>query len=415
MGRYIVYGGKKLFGTVDIHGSKNAALPILCACIINSGINIIHNCPKITDVFNTCKILQMAGCTIKWENSTVIVDSSKAKFIEIGEDITSKMRSSIIFMGAFCGRFKKAVVSKPGGCKIGKRPLDIHIEALKNMGVVIDESNNCFVCDAKKLKSAEINLRFPSVGATENIMLVAAFADGKTVIKNAAVEPETMALAEFLNQIGVNTVCGDNVITICKKCDFCNAEYSIIPDRIEAGTFMAACACSGGEIFLKNADAHNMGSVIDAFDSMGSKIEFCGNGIYFKAPDSIIPQNIKTGIYPNFPTDMQPQIMAVLTLARGKSVVIESMFENRFNHAIEFNKMGANIEIDGKMAIIKGVKELYPKETMAFDLRGGAGLIMAALSCNGMSIINGSTYIKRGYENIEKSISGLGGIIKYEN
>ncbi len=418
MGRYIIYGGKQLFGAVDIHGSKNAALPVLCACVINSGENIIHNCPKITDVYNTCEILEKCGCSVKWNGSDVFINSSKAHFITVDEDMTKSMRSSVMFMGVFLGKFKKAVVSKPGGCRIGKRPLDIHLDAFEKMGAVVTDNGYCFVCSAEKLNQAEINLKFPSVGATENIMLAAAFITEKTVIKNAAVEPEIIALGEFLKTIGVSVDVKSNnkTIEITGTDKFKNSEYTIIPDRIEAGTFMAACAVTGGEVFLKNAERNHMKAVTDVFESIGCKAEFCNGGIYFKAEKgNILPQNIKTGVYPQFPTDMQPQLMSVLTLAQGTSIIFESVFENRFSHALELNKMGANIETEGRKAIIKGVKNLYPSELNAFDLRAGAGLIVAALSCNGMSYVNGSQHICRGYEAIEKSFSDLGALIRYEN
>ena len=416
MGRYIVYGGKKLFGITDIHGSKNAALPVLCGCIINSGLNVIHNCPKITDVFNTCHILEKAGCKIKWDGSTVIVDSSQARFIVIDDELTGRMRSSIIFMGAFCSRFKKAVISKPGGCRIGKRPLDIHIEALEQMGVVITEGLNCFSCSASAMKPCEINLRFPSVGATENIMLASACAKGKTIIRNAACEPEIECLAEFLTSIGAKTVCENGKITVSGTDEFNDTEFKIIPDRIEAGTYIAACGCVGGEIFLKNANVAHMKKVIDVFGNIGCKISFCDGGIYVKSSGKdIIPQNVKTGVYPYFPTDMQPQLMSVLTLAQGTSIINESVFENRFNHALELNKMGADIEIEGSVATIKGVTKLEARELTAFDLRAGAGLIIAALACDGVSVVNGAEYIKRGYEAVDKSFSDLGVNVRYES
>ena len=416
MGRYIVYGGKKLFGITDIHGSKNAALPVLCGCIINSGLNVIHNCPKITDVFNTCHILEKAGCKIKWDGSTVIVDSSQARFIVIDDELTGRMRSSIIFMGAFCGRFKKAVISKPGGCRIGKRPLDIHIEALEQKGVVITEGLNCFSCSASAMKPCEINLRFPSVGATENIMLASACAKGKTIIRNAACEPEIECLAEFLTSIGAKTVCENGKITVSGTDEFNDTEFKIIPDRIEAGTYIAACGCVGGEIFLKNANVAHMKKVIDVFGNIGCKISFCDGGIYVKSSGKdIIPQNVKTGVYPYFPTDMQPQLMSVLTLAQGTSIINESVFENRFGHVPELCKMGADISIEGSVATIKGVTKLEARELTAFDLRAGAGLIIAALACDGVSVVNGAEYIKRGYEAVDKSFSDLGVNVRYES
>ncbi|MCJ7856771.1 UDP-N-acetylglucosamine 1-carboxyvinyltransferase [Lachnospiraceae bacterium NSJ-143] len=416
MGRYIVFGGKKLIGATDIHGSKNAALPILCACLVNSGLNVIHNCPKITDVFNTLEILSKAGCSVKWDKSTVIVDSAKAHFIVLDDEIIGKMRSSIIFLGAFLGRFKKAVIAKPGGCRIGRRPLDIHFEALERMGAVITDNGRCFVCSVEKLKGSEIELRLPSVGATENILLAAAFAEGRTVIKNAAREPEISALAEFMKCIGIETnFDSSGVITVNGTDSFSDGEFRIIADRIEAGTYMSACACAGGEIFLRNAEASQMSEIIDVFVKAGSKVSYCDGGIYMKSSENgISPLNIKTSVYPGFPTDMQPQIMSVLTLAEGTSIIIESVFENRFSHALELNKMGANIEIDSLKATIKGVNALKGAEVNAFDLRAGAGLIAAALSCGEMSVINGSQYVKRGYESIEKSLTDLGAMIRYE-
>ena len=417
LGRYIINGGKRLFGTVNVHGSKNAALPILCACIVNSGINIIHNCPKITDVYNTCRLLEKAGCSVLWEESTVVVDSSKAHFIVLDGDEVSKMRSSVIFVGAFCGRFKRARVAKPGGCKIGKRPLDIHFDSLEKLGIDVIDNGDYIDCVCSEIVGTELNLRLPSVGATENIMLAAVSATGKTVIKNAAMEPEIQALADFLKCIGAYIdFCSDGIITIEGVNEFKNSEYTIIPDRIEAGTFLAACAATKGEIFLKNAAPEHMKGILTIFDDMGGKIESHKDGIHCNFMNGVIyPQKIKTGAYPAFPTDMQPQIMAVLTLSVGESIIIESVFENRFGHVPELCKMGADISCFGRKAVINGVPYLEAAEVSASDLRAGAGLIIAALSCGGTSFVYGTEYIMRGYENIEKSLSALGADIRYEN
>lgn len=418
MGKYIIEGGKKLKGEVLINGSKNAVLPILSAALISGGESVIKNCPNITDVRLTCEILKELNCQVSVEGSTITVNSKNAVNKRISRDLADKMRSSILFMGAVLGRFGSAVISKPGGCAIGKRPVDFHLKAMKALGAEIIEHEKTIECKSTGLKGAEIYLPMASVGATENIMLAASMAEGVTTIHNAAREPEIFALQEYLKKIGVKiSGAGTPIIYIEGRKEFFDCEYEVVYDRIEAGTFLTAAAATKGEVFLKNVNWLYMGKSLDILSCCGCLIkEDCG-GIYLKAPKKIksVPL-IRTGVYPQFPTDMQPAIMSLLTMAHGTSIIIEQMFENRFAHAKELNKMGAKISAETKVAIVDGVKKLYGCEVIATDLRAGAALIIAGLAANGETVVENAKYVLRGYENFDLKLRSLGGnIILDEN
>lgn len=415
MGKYIIKGNKKLSGDVQISGSKNAVLPILSATLINSGESVVKNCPDITDVNLTCDILEDLGCTVKREDSTIIINSKNAINKRIEKGKADKIRSSILFMGVMLGRFGSVVISKPGGCAIGERPIDFHLKAMEKLGAEIIEHETIIECRAKELIGAEIFLPMPSVGATENIMLAAATAKGQTTIYNAAREPEIYALQEYLKTIGVE-VCGagsDRVVIEGKK-DFHSSDYSVIPDRIEAGTFMVAGALTKGEMFLKNVDWIDMRKTIEILSDCGCLVNVEKQGIYLKAPKKIksVPL-IRTGGYPLFPTDMQPAIMTMLTMAQGTSIIIEQMFENRFCHAIELNKMGAKISAKTSVAIIDGVKKLNGGCVTASDLRAGSALVLAGLAAKGKTEVDNVKYILRGYENFDEKLRQLGADIKF--
>ena len=415
MGQYIINGGRKLSGEVFINGSKNAALPMLSAALINSGENIIHNCPDITDVSLTLEILKDLGCEISREGKTVIVNSKNAEYCGICQDTAGKMRSSILFMGVMLGKWGRSEICRPGGCSIGRRPIDIHLDAMKELGAKIEENDDSICCTAETLTGTSIYLPVASVGATENIMLAAVFAKGRTVIHNAAREPEVVALQDYLKSIGVQVKgAGGQVIFIegCSK--FNDGEYSVIPDRIEAGTFMAAAAMTKGKIFLKNTNWLHMCKTVEIFSNCGCEIKAEKGGIYFKSPRKIKPASvIRTGVYPNFPTDMQPIVMSMLTIAKGTSIIIETMFENRFNHVSELNKMGVKITAQYRVAIVEGVRKLNGASVSATDLRAGAALIAAALGAKGETVVQNSHFVERGYENIDGSLAALGADIKF--
>ncbi len=413
MGKYCIYGGKKIEGEVSIDGSKNSSLPILAATILNSAENCIQNCPKILDAKTMVEVLKSLGCKVICEENTIIVDSSCANLYEISQEHIKQMRSSIIFLGSLIGRFKKAVVSYPGGCELGSRPIDLHLKALKQMGVIIKEEQGLIKCETENLKAANINLDFPSVGATENIMLAAVLAKGTTTINNPAKEPEIIDLQNFLLNMGAKVYgAGTNTIYIEGVKKLNQTQYKVMPDRIVAGTFLVAAAITKGQILLKNAIANHMYSVIAKLEECGCSLNYDDKYIKLKAPDILKPVDIKTYPYPGFPTDMQPQFMTLLTLSKGTSIIIETVFEARYKHIPELIRMGADIVIDGKMAVIKGVNKLNASNVYATDLRAGAALILAALTAEGQTIVYNSKHVERGYNSIEKTLRSLGADIE---
>lgn len=416
MGKYIINGGKKLSGIIDISGSKNAALPILCATVINGGINVINNCPNISDIDDMCSLLNDIGCSVVRNGHTITVDSSCADGLNLSYETVKKIRSSVTLMGAMAGRFGSFVTYKPGGCTIGARPVDIHIEALKKLGAVVRENNETLEIKADKLTSSVINLPFPSVGATENIMMAAVFANGTTAIVNAAREPEIVCLQSFLCSIGVKIYgaeTGTIIIEGCKK--FNDTNFDIIYDRIESGTFLTSVAMCKGELFLKNAPWKEMLSTIKCLSAMGCKIYVCDEGIYISSNKRL--KNIeclRTGVYPYFPTDMQPQITSLLTLSKGTSIIVETVFEKRMEYTKEIKKFSAQLSASDRVCIVNGVKYVTGAQVYAKDLRAGAALINMALCAKGQSTVWGSQYVERGYENIEKKLVKVGADIKID-
>ncbi len=414
MGRFIINGGNALNGEVSISGSKNSALPILASTILIKGVSVIENCPNISDVNKTIDILRILGCKVSFSNGKVVVDSKNANMFEVPSDISEKMRSSIIFMGALLGRFNEVITGYPGGCEIGERPIDFHIKAFEEMGVKFENSGCSIYGFGNKFKGANINLDFPSVGATENIMILASVSEGQTVIYNSAREPEIIDLQNFLNKAGADIKgAGTDTIYINGVKELKPVEYSVMSDRIEAGTFMCAVATTGGEVFLKNANATDMRQIILRISETGCIIREYENGISVKKSGFIKPVNIiRTEPFPGFPTDMQPQMMSVLSLARGTSIIVENVFESRFKHILELSKMGADISFEGRTAVIKGVSSLNGSCVVCRDLRGGASLIVAGLSAKGETCVQNSVYVERGYENLDMKIRNLGGDIK---
>ena len=415
MGRYIIEGGKRLKGEVLVNGSKNAVLPILSASLISGKESVLTNCPDITDVSFTCEILKALGCSVQREGKVLTINSRGINNASVPKDMAEKMRSSILFLGVLLGKFGSVSINKPGGCAIGKRPVDIHLEALKALGAEIIETDTTIECSAETLVGTDIHLPFASVGATENAMLAAAFAKGETIIHNAAREPEIWALQEYMKSIGVDVSgAGTSAISIfgCNK--YSDAEFDIISDRIEAGTYLTAAAITKGEIFLRNVNWIYMCKTLEMMSDCGCEIKVKKDGIYLKAPKRIKPiKLIRTGAYPSFATDMQPILMSLLTTSSGTSIIIEQMFENRFSHAVELNKMGAKVSAETRVAIIEGVKQLKGAEVNATDLRAGAALILAGLNAKGTTIVNNANYVRRGYDNIEKNLHALGAEIKF--
>lgn len=417
MGKFIVEGGKRLKGEVDINGAKNSALPILAATVLNGNINIIHNVPNLSDTKCAIEILKYLGCKVEQNKKTVIIDSSNICRLGLPEDLTRKMRSSITFMGSLCSRFKEVEIYHPGGCELGKRPIDIHINSLKKLGVKFSFNNSGKIyANSSSIKGSEINLNFPSVGATQNIMLAAVLADGITMIKNAAQEPEIYDLQCFLNKMGARIVgAGSNTIIINGVKDLNSVEYSIMPDRIEAGTFLCAAAITGSELKLNNVIYPHVKPINSMLTKFGCIVYENNNSLIIKPPRYTVGvDKIITQPHPGFPTDMQPQIMALATCSEGRTYIYETIFEDRNKHAYELMKMGANIRVvNGNKFFVEGSKKLIGCNVKASDLRGGAALIVAALAAEGKTTISSSEHIIRGYEDIDKVLSSVGASISY--
>ena len=409
MSSYIIEGGKKLQGETFVSGSKNASLPIMAASVLNRGITKLYNVPNIHDTQMMIEILKSLGCKVKKNQNKVVIDSSNISKFEIPEHLMRQMRSSVIFAGAILGRYGKVMFSYPGGCDIGSRPIDLHLKGFEKLGVTINKSFGKIICETEEIKPTEISLDFPSVGATENIMLASILAKGTTKIINAAMEPEIMDLQNFLNKMGAKIQgAGSNIITIQGVSRLKDVSYNIMPDRIEAGTLLVATAITGGEIKLKKVNINHIIPIIDKLIESGCKIQLKENEIDIKAPKRLKAVDIKTMPYPGFPTDMQSIIAAMLCIANGTSVIVENIFENRYKYLTELQKMGAKVKIEGKTAIIKGSKKLYGTKVEATDLRGGASLLLAGLAAKGTTNVENIEYILRGYENLNDKLNNLG-------
>lgn len=410
MSKLVIDGGNPISGEICVQGAKNAVLPILAATVLADGECVIHNCPRLRDVDKTDLVLEGLGCKVKREGNTVMVNPSGLCGCKISENLMREMRSSIIFLGAIVSRCSEAVVSMPGGCPIGLRPIDLHLKALRELGVEITEEHGYIHCAANKIKGAHIHLDFPSVGATENIMLTAVKAEGTTIITNAAREPEVADLERFLNAMGAKiSGAGGSVIQIEGVERLHSAEFSIMPDRIVAATYLAASAATGGELCVKKVEPRDMVAMIKVLESMGADIKIGKDEMVQRVKGRLRNVSmIRTMPYPGFPTDIQSPFMAMSALAKGTGVFIETIFENRFQHVDELVRMGADIKVDGRSAVVRGVKRLQGANVVARELRGGAALVVAALAADGVSEILGTEYIDRGYENIEKYLLECG-------
>jgi UDP-N-acetylglucosamine 1-carboxyvinyltransferase len=410
---YEIDGGYILRGEIDVSGSKNATLPIIAAALLNEGISVIKNVPDIRDVKMMCSILKTLGCKITREKDVLIIDASTIISSQIPEDLMREMRSSVIIVGALLGRKKSCTFTYPGGCEIGSRPINLHLDAFKLMGVDIVEQSGNIECNAKNLLGTEIMLDFPSVGATENIMLASVLSDGITYIKNVAREPEIICLQDFLNSMGADIIgAGTNTIKIKGVKRLHDTEFPIISDRIEAGTYMCMVAATRGELVLNNVCVEHIAAIIHKLKQMNCKIHIYKNKVKLSANRALKATNIKTMPYPGFPTDMQSQFVTTLALAEGTSIIVENIFENRFKYVPELIKMGANIMVEGTTAIVQGVDSYSSANVQAKDLRGGAALIGAALAANGVSKIEGIDFVERGYENLVKKLTILGAKIR---
>ena len=418
MSRYVINGGHRLYGETQIQGSKNSVLPILAATVLVKGESVITNCPNISDVDATIKILSYLGCKVRREGHSVFVDSTDVDKFDIPDELMREMRSSVVFLGAIIGRTGKASLSTPGGCEIGLRPIDLHLDAIQRFGVNIHEEFAKIDFEAvKPLEGVNIALSFPSVGATENIILTACTAKGTTVITNAAREPEISDLADFLNSCGARiSGTGEGTVIIEGVKELHPVQYKVIPDRIVATTYMAAAAMTHGKIHLTSVIPAHLAPVIPVFEEAGCDISITSSSVTLTAPPYLRSiRTIRTMPYPGFPTDMQAQIMAMTTVCHGTSVIIETIFESRYKHVSEMLRFGAKIRVDGRMAVIEGTPLLTGASVIASDLRGGASLVLAGLAAQGTTTVDEIKYISRGYENLSGVLSSLGcDIVKEE-
>ena len=409
MSSYIIEGGKKLVGETFVSGSKNASLPIMAASVLNKGVTKLYNVPNIHDTQMMLEILKSLGCKVKRNQNKVVIDSKNITKFEIPENLMHQMRSSVIFAGAILGRYKNATFSYPGGCDIGARPIDLHLKAFEKLGITVHQNFGKIICSTEEIIPAEINLDFPSVGATENIMLASVLAKGTTTIINAAMEPEIVDLQNFLNRMGAKIEgAGSNIIKITGVSNLKDVSYNIMPDRIEAGTLLVSSAITGGEITLKKVNVNHIAPLLEKLTEAGCKIQIKTDEVKLKAQKRLKAVNIRTMPYPGFPTDMQAIMAACLCTASGTSVIVENIFENRYKYTGELSKMGAKINIEGKTAIIKGTRKLYGSKVKATDLRGGASLVLAGLAAKGTTKVENIEYILRGYENLEEKLNNLG-------
>ena len=415
MKRYVIEGGNKLEGSTYVSGSKNASLPIIASTLLNKGINKLYNVPNIHDTQMMLKILEKLGCKVKKENGKIIIDSRKITNHKIPDDLMSQMRSSVIIAGALLSRSKKVTFTYPGGCDIGSRPIDLHLKSFEKLGVNVKEEFGELICKADEIVGTDIHLDFPSVGATENIMLASVLAKGITKINNAAMEPEIIDLQNALNSMGAKVSgAGTNNIIIKGVEKLKDLSYNIIPDRIEAGTLLCATAITGGNIKLKKVIPEHIETLTNKLEEMGCEIQINKNEIFLKSPKKLKAVDIKTLPYPGFPTDLQSIVGTVLTIAKGTSIIIENIFENRYKYLTELTKMGAKSTIEGRTAVIKGVRRLNNANVKATDLRGGAALVLAALNAKGKTYVENIEYILRGYENLDQKLKSLGANIKVE-
>ncbi|WDN90373.1 UDP-N-acetylglucosamine 1-carboxyvinyltransferase [Desulfosarcina sp. BuS5] len=413
MDRIVTEGGIQLKGEVKISGAKNAALPILVSSLLTDGRSTYSNVPDLKDIDSIKLLLSTLGAEIDTGGDVVRIDAGGLNNYKAPYDLVRKMRASILVLGPLLARLKKARVSLPGGCAIGARPINLHLKGLADLGASIELKHGYVEARADKLKGAEIYLDLPTVTGTENLMMAAALAEGTTHIKNAACEPEIEALAHAMNGMGADIQgAGTSCIKINGVSSMNPASVSIIPDRIEAGTFMTAAALTGGDVRVSDCEPDHLGSVINKLRLAGAKIKINKKSIHVTGPDEIISVDIKTRTYPGFPTDMQAQFMVLMSVAKGVSTISETIFENRFIHISEIKRMGADITVSGNSAIVKGVPMLFGAPVMASDLRASASLILAGLAAKGKTEVNRIYHLDRGYESIEKKFKLLGAAIK---
>ncbi|MDI6764792.1 MAG: UDP-N-acetylglucosamine 1-carboxyvinyltransferase [Thermodesulfobacteriota bacterium] len=413
MDRIVIRGGERLIGEVKVSGSKNASLPIFAASLLTEGENLFHNVPKLRDILTIARVLKNLGVKVQGENGAYRIDATEVSNNEAPYDLVKTMRASILVLGPLVARMRKARVSLPGGCAIGARPINLHLMGLEAMGAKIDLRSGYVEAKADRLKGADISFDTTTVTGTEHLMMAATLAKGKTVLQNAAMEPEVVDLASVLKKMGAKIEgAGTSLIEIEGVESLHAAEHTIIPDRIEAGTLMVAAGLTRGNIKLQRCPFHNMEAVIHKLRETGMEIDPEGEGVRVIGSRRIRSVDVKTQPYPGFPTDMQAQFMTLMSLSRGLSIITETIFENRFIHVNELQRMGADIRIQGNTAIIQGVESLSGAQVMATDLRASASLVVAGLAAEGVTEISRVYHLDRGYEELDKKLAGLGANIK---
>ena len=410
----LVRGGRRISGQWRVDGAKNAALPILAACVLTEDEVCLKGMPDITDVHRMADILGMLGCGVKREGRDMVISGRSMCCSEMPDGLSKQIRSSIFMLGPILSRFRQATVTYPGGCEIGMRPIDLHLAGLRALGVVIREEGGVIHCDGSSMHAGEVHLDYPSVGATENVMMASVCLRGETVIHNAAREPEIADLAAFMNSMGARVRgAGSATITVDGVERLHGTQYAPMPDRIVAGTLLAAAAITGGEVHLTNAPVDAMHAINAKLREMGCEMAETADEIRLKAPARLraFPM-LQTQPHPGFPTDMQVQMLALLTVAQGTGVIVENVFENRFTHAGEMNRMGARILCAGRTAVVHGVRQLTGAQVTARDLRGGAALVLCGLAAQGETCVDNAALIDRGYERLENQLCALGADVR---
>jgi UDP-N-acetylglucosamine 1-carboxyvinyltransferase len=415
MDRLQVTGGRRLNGAVVINGAKNSALKLMAAALLADGVTVLDNVPRIVDCFTMAEVLEYLGARVAWEGQTVTIDTSDADGMEAPYELVRKMRASIVVLGPLLVRHGRARVAMPGGCNIGSRKIDLHLKGFERMGVEFSYEHGYVEAKAPALRGAVVSLDFPSVGATENLLMAAVGGTGRTVVENAAREPEIQDLASMLASMGgrIRGV-GSNSIEIEGTQSFAPVRHTVLPDRIEAGTYALAACAAGGDVVLERARADHLDLVLDKLEEAGADLDLEAERLRIRMDERPLAADLVTLPYPGFPTDLQPQMMAVLSVGRGTSIVTENVFESRFMFVGELNRMGADIRTEGHHAVIRGVDRLSAAPVRALDIRAGAAMVIAALAADGTTEISDLYHVDRGYEDLDGKLASLGAEVRRE-